>query len=348
MNTEKLKKAPTLNLVDEQVKRLILNYFSIFPSRAHALEHMLLLTGTGYDWVLGNDGLYTLEGLSLEDEQSSRIEEKELDEESPLSRFADYNSGITLRNLMTNWISDNIDVYCTQRFKASSGVDLSPTSHFTHFMSGSAPLGNMPEASKIHPDWRKAIDEVISNQFDLIWAANLPQGSREALDYVRRHKPDVASLYLALMNAREKLESKEPVNAYKAVTATRRKELLTRLYADVVERANNAEWAAPSEEEFTVLYNEYKKSAAYIHESAVQYIVGRQQDRQRFFPEGRPNKAFEERAMAIIEGCTMFSSYPQASTLVYDIVRQLEVQSACESLVETYVNDTLPMLFTAS
>lgn len=346
MSTDKNDNIPALTIVDEVVKDSILRHFSIYPSRAHVLEQALLVTGNGFNWVEQEDGMFVLLCDYRDGEQPERIEHKELrdDADELLARVTDYNSGIAFRNLIADWISDNIDVYCTRRYVAALGGDLSPTKAGGHFFSSSSALGSMPDAAKIHPDWRAAIEEMVSDQYNLIWANNLPRGSREALDYVRQYHPDLADLYLALMHAQEKLNAVKPANNTAYLQS-----LVERQYSEVTEKAAKAKWVAPSFEEFVHLANtDFKKGQIMVHETLVEFVVGRQKDMHRFFPNGKPNAEFERQAMAIIENCTMFNQYPQASTLIYDIKLTLEISTACESLVETYVNDVLPMLFAAS
>ncbi len=352
MNTS----TPELSIVDKIVKRIILTSFSSYPSRAHALSHVLLTTGNCYEWVKGADGLYVLESpFDDADDTTTRIEPEEHEELDGayklLARFKDSNASITFRNMITEWISDNIDVYCTRRFQAELGADLSPTQAYTNFMTNSAAISTMPNVEEIHPAWVSAIEELISNQFDLIWAGGLPRGSRDALEHVRQYDPAYASLYLALMNAREKIEAAKPVknNPYTQKLVEQREQRLADKYAQLTAKAEKAAWEAPSFEEFVkISTTDFKKGNIIIHEELVSFVAGRQEDMHRFFPNGKPNADFERQAMAVIESCTAFNRYPQVATLVDYVKRDLGIRTACEPLVEVYVNDVLPMLFTAS
>lgn len=183
--------------IDSLVKKLILNHFRIFPSRMHVLRHLFLVNGTGFDWVVGDDGKAYLSNFS----------DPTGDEEMTMYNTADFYqpdgfaNSVEMENLIREFVANNIDAYSSPDF-FYVGVDLRPDTFTGHFSRKYNCLASAPD--NIAEDWRAAILEVADYFMPKISEGFFPSDDETALDYVRRKNPAQVDLYLALMHARER------------------------------------------------------------------------------------------------------------------------------------------------
>lgn len=189
-----------LNVVDQLVKRSILNSFSVFPTRIHVLTHCLFGNGTGFEWVEKDDGFLYLEHYrDNDDENLSFIKHLELSEHRKDKIV--YQKSVELSNLIRSWINENIDEYCLSKFKPD-GFDYRPKKLSNLISRNFNRLCDIDDMSKIAPVWRDAIKEVCSYYMRIL----APSGYsyREALDViVGKENRDS---YLIMFNAIEKIK----------------------------------------------------------------------------------------------------------------------------------------------
>lgn len=145
-----------INIVDELVAQLITDYFTIFPTREHVLNHILLGIGTVYGWKKGKDGLYYLrsdlgsKGLSkipsfMEDYPDYKVETDE------------HRADVEFQDMLRDWTNKHIKLVSRRWFR-----------HYCHRLQAPVlrssvsakfcPLGNLPPYEDMHPDWREAIE----------------------------------------------------------------------------------------------------------------------------------------------------------------------------------------------
>ena len=146
-----------MNTVDSLVKRTILNYPICYPTRLHVLEHCLLGNGTGYGWSEKEDGFWYLEAYMTRREEpySTTIE---------MNKPCDYEEGLSLDAQLDNhfrqWVNDNIDEYCKASYFHNYTSRLLPLARYGLVTPNFNRLDEIPDMSKIAPEWRGAIKEV--------------------------------------------------------------------------------------------------------------------------------------------------------------------------------------------
>lgn len=196
-----------MNIVDELVKKSIINHFDIFPSRIHVLRHCLLCNGTGYEWVEHDDGLLYLE-CYLESDIEDKSSIKMLKLENVLN-----DSVLSFENITRAWVNENIDEYCLKSFSYHT-IDLRPKSTKNILSRGYNRLCDITDMSKISPVWQNAIKEVSEYYMRIMSSSGVCPTMREGLDSIR-HDRDT---YLILYNAYHKVQDLKP-NEQKSLRA---------------------------------------------------------------------------------------------------------------------------------
>jgi hypothetical protein len=144
------------NIVDELVAQLITDYFTIFPTREHVLNHILLGIGTSYEWKKGSDSLYYLrsifgsKGLSkipsfMEDYPDYTVETEE------------HHADVEFQDMLRDWTNKHIKLV-SQRWFWHYCHKLQRPVLRSSVIPKHCPLGNLPAYEDMHPDWRDAIE----------------------------------------------------------------------------------------------------------------------------------------------------------------------------------------------
>lgn len=147
-------------IVDEFVKRSMLQYFALYPTRMHVLVNLFFSTGHGCIWADNGEGLAVPEH-QWQDNAEQRI--KSYEEEYPDERIGmdethqgAINANVEFQRLVRDWARRNINLISTRSF------------HFGEFKLPEPipPDISSPAASllatlpgNVHPDWLDAVAE---------------------------------------------------------------------------------------------------------------------------------------------------------------------------------------------
>lgn len=142
-----------MNCVDSLVKRCLLNYPSIFPTRVHVLAHALL--GNGNDEWVEHDGLLYLKQSVGEPEERDTIKLNQ-----PIEGFDGLTPDQKLDNNFRLWIQDNIDEYCLSTFYHNHTSYLLPRARYYMVSRGWNRFDDLETFENIAPEWLDAMLEV--------------------------------------------------------------------------------------------------------------------------------------------------------------------------------------------
>ncbi len=169
-----------MNIVDEFIKQSIINHYSIYPTRQHVLNHVLLCIGTGYEWVEVN-GKFIIENR-FDSPNKSSINKFEvdnphfaLDETSDAAEVAN----VEFQNLVRDWAARNIDTISSQHFHYY-GITPRDSNPYPYCISYSL-IHNHPAVDKIHPDWIEAMSRHAHDVMFHIRSQTMQRGDKEAL-----------------------------------------------------------------------------------------------------------------------------------------------------------------------
>lgn len=189
-----------MNHVDALVKKCILNYISIFPTRMHVLSHALLSNGTGYQWTKKDDGFLYLECPYGNDDNRTTVKMNDPHE---------WRDGLSadqkFENHIRQWINDNIDEYCLSDFSHIHTRHMLPKLRATLMSRGYNRLQEIKNIRDIAPEWREAVAEVCGYYCTLM-TETFHIDQRNALAYLRGEWRD---MYLILDHARKLVHSQK-------------------------------------------------------------------------------------------------------------------------------------------
>jgi len=183
-----------MNIVDALVKKLMLNFFDLFPTRMHAMNNLCLCFGTGYEWV-EVDGKYVLENTFQYPENNSVISRFEEDnphfsEEKDGDAKPYWQANLDYQNMIREWATKNIDVISKQRFRYYGGEPRRVT--LRSGCLGRSPMSVHPDVNQIHPDWVEAMRGFSCDALNLIRTTTSHGGDDgQLLEWLKDNRADL-------------------------------------------------------------------------------------------------------------------------------------------------------------
>ncbi|HAS6102126.1 TPA: hypothetical protein I7117_21975 [Vibrio vulnificus] len=321
-----------MDIVTQQVKDLILNYFTIYPSRQHVLRHIVLGNGTGYEWVKDSETeTYILENSFNDHCDVVSIERKEVDSSKDTQGKLHFSTGDEFYNHIASFVENNIDVYSSPAFYSET-LNLKPKKP-CDFSRGYNRLCDAPDIELIHPDWLEALKELVDFELSLRnpWGGSISEN--QAIDLLVKEHYAWVDQYKVLLRFKEKY------NQFKKAE---------------IEQVNNHLRFSPSiEERFeksahssVITLEQYRKyrqafiiSDDAIHYDLDQWIESLLATERKYVNTGRLNETFIAEAIHVLENSGLFNHYNQYSTMCGEISHRLKIHSLYKSQVEAFVND---------
>lgn len=146
-----------MNSLDLEVKKMMLQYPSIFPSRLECLHHLFATNGTGYEWEGGKlvyhgiDDDLMPEHIKMETKHDYGLASTQMDEYEEVR--------LTRENMVRQFTEDNIDFLCQDIHHTGSRmswINVYPMSWNYCAMSYAA-----EHPHRIDQEWRSGIREFI-------------------------------------------------------------------------------------------------------------------------------------------------------------------------------------------
>jgi hypothetical protein len=322
-------KAIILNCVDLVVKQTILTCFNAFPTRIHVLSHLFLSNGNGYQWVKGDDGLYSPKCWERDEEPATSIPLKE--EDKMFSSAPGIVAAHAFDNLIRQWVNDNIDLYCTRKYTFST-IDLRPKT-LRHVYSHYNLFDEMPPVDELVPEWKAAIEEVCDYFLGVLNPHGMVKGSRKALDYLRTTDREASKIYLILMRAYEKVHV-----PFKNLPSRLNRELIG---PTLEERYVELGLEGVMEYDEFLLVREMQCEE--YHYSLKEYVEGYLETRARYFPNGVAGKANEQFSIDVMQSLSRYAgwNYFSVRDLAYTVERQLNTFCAFTHRIELEVEGNI-------
>lgn len=215
-----------MNKVDQHIKRVMLTYPSIAPSRIAVLRHLLLCNGNAYDWDdkgclvpwSGEDYGDTMKFSDLEpDPTLERFRSEPLD-----SLYAFRDAETEEERLVREHRAKHIDVYAQhdKTFDRLRYEDLTNISLHDYTCLGRAPFG------KLDPDWLHAAEEIVDKvryAFNIIWSLHYDhplRGEKKPEPSMFSRMPEYwQKLYTGICEIDDKLDAQSGRKARRAEAA---------------------------------------------------------------------------------------------------------------------------------
>jgi hypothetical protein len=141
-------------VVDDFVKEVMLNYFSISPTRQHVLLHVFLVAGNGYEWGADADGC-AVPVDSCGGEKVGKGIQTFQEDYLELDHHSEYGAvRAEFHNLVREWARKNLDcISADESGYIPGGVALEPPLIYwasdDHCLMATA-------QDNLHPEWRRA------------------------------------------------------------------------------------------------------------------------------------------------------------------------------------------------
>lgn len=206
-----------MNKVDHYIKRMMLQYPSLFPNRLKCLRRLFLVNGNAHEW--GDNGC--LVGWSYENRDENKMYYDDLDDSSSFNlKSVDYNNTLSeiiqfqelsdvKERLDRQFRENHIDLLCRfhdtwDNFTYDDLRYFDP--HWSVFRD--APYGN------IDSDWLQAMEETVDKikyAFNLIWSLHfdVPLRDEKAPEpsMFSRMPEQFQKLYIDVCEIEDKLEA---------------------------------------------------------------------------------------------------------------------------------------------
>lgn len=204
-----------MNKVDSHIKRMMLQYPTLFKTRRDCLAHLFLVNGNGYDW---DENGCLVESYSTYDRASDKMRYDDLDkdpnDEIPkvpgLETFYAFRSIMKEKERMDREFREkHIDILC-QMDENIGGFSYEKLDNFDPEWSKfrNAPYG------KIDSDWLKAMEEVVKTikySFNMIWHLHYDspiRGEKKPEPSMFSRMPEQwQTVYIKVLEIEEKLEA---------------------------------------------------------------------------------------------------------------------------------------------
>ena len=191
---------------DQSIKRLVINFFDLFPTRIHALTHIFFDSGNGYEWACDPNGKYHISEITPPGDHESIAVMS--DWSKPIKAALGPKKGLGLENVIRGWINENIDTYLEPNF-IFAGINLNPT-ELDRELNTDALAFNLP--IDICEDWKDALTEITSYYITLMTPNECRAGSSEAIDYIEYKSSINKNNYLALLSVDRELQNVSSIN----------------------------------------------------------------------------------------------------------------------------------------
>jgi hypothetical protein len=324
-----------MNSVDKIVKKGIINFFGIFPSRLHVLNHIVLGIGTGYEWEKLDDNLFHLVGHSRPYTPVERIEHNK-------TQYSMTKSGDSFHNHIADWISDNIDTYCLKSFYAES-LNLNPTKIDSNISRELSPFATMPsDLSLIHPDWIDAMIEVVDAQLELYKRMDsridLNFKNKESRMLISHKYNAYSTAFCIIANNKEKFDSFNKQNDLDLEAF--HDELCGGGIQTRYEQFSLKDKI--SFEVFEKFENEIISNYRTLRYSTTEYAQLYLDTEAKYFTNGEPNELFTIDARNLIENFSFYKDRFHINSLVSEISKKLKIRNKDFILqIEIFVNDNI-------
>lgn len=203
------------NIVDMSVKELMLSHFVSFPTRMHALNHILLMGGNGYEWVCDKDGYqFPLHNENSDTNSSGTMTPMNSEESSPSttrSRDSSYRDVCRVNTefqwLITGWANRNIDVIASPFFSLFDWPIQPPTPSSEHLPRSLLSASKLPSAAKIHPQWKREIIRFCNDTMTQIRRLIMCSDSfSDTLWRLKQGRPDLSGAFELCYEVIQKLD----------------------------------------------------------------------------------------------------------------------------------------------
>ncbi|MEB5526703.1 hypothetical protein GOP96_06580 [Vibrio cholerae] len=317
-----------MDIVTQEVKRLILSCFTIMPTRIHALIHMTLTNGTGYDWVqCSESGLYIVKSCFSYDNPSS-IERVELKPELNLDGQLDFSVGDAFYNHIAQFVEANIDLYASSAFYSQS-LNLNPRKPYK-FSRGYNKFCNLPPIDMIHPDWLGALVEVADHEMQMRNPLGCSLPKAQIMDIMVRDHYEWVDGFKILSNFKDKYTKfKGDVDfgfEFETPLETRYKKSK---YANQLTLEEYKEYREFFENSRDYTFIDFERWLTSVIENKAKYLDS----------NGRANQKFHEDAQLVLTHDGVLNHYNSFKCMEGQIKSGLKLNSYFEGLIKTYVHD---------
>ncbi len=326
-----------MDVVTALVKDSILNCFSIYPSRMHVLQHVILGNGTGYAWVKCDESKkFVLRQQMRAEELEGSIERKKVDSTHDIVGSMHSSTGNEFYNHIADFVEANIDIYASSSFYSES-LNLKPQRPY-RISRGYNRLCDMPNIGDVHPDWLEAINELVHHELKVRNPFGAAISVKRSIDLMVKQNPSWVDGYKILLRFSEKYAELNRERDAKNNAAMQKLFGITKIEERYEKSAQNQRLSL---EEFKTLRRAFLDSDDSIHVDFEYWLNSLMCTRDKYIDptSQRFNERFKQDASNVLNSSSLFRHYNQYSSMVGEIMRNLKVHSSYQSMVQGFVND---------